>query len=189
MSTITPPKVYLAGPDVFEPNAVQRGEHLKALCTQHNLLGLFPLDKTIPTINFLAGSIAHAAAIRTANMALIQSCDAILANMTPFRGPSMDVGTAYEMGAGSALGKIVVGYMTEGAEPYCVKVGKAHTLRRTEDGYLRDEGGMSVEEFGVKEGGGLVDNLMISCGVERLCSSEEEGLAVIAELLKGLNKP
>ena len=105
--------------------------------------------------------------------------------MTPFRGPSMDVGTAYEMGAGAALGKIVVGYTTDGAEAYCEKVRKVHTLKRSEDGHLRDETGMSVEEFGVQEGRGLMDNLMLSCGVQRLCLSEEEGVAAIAELLKG----
>ncbi|KAH9220439.1 hypothetical protein DL95DRAFT_383375 [Leptodontidium sp. 2 PMI_412] len=187
MSTTTPPKVYLAGPDVFEPNAIQRGEHLKALCTKHGLTGLFPLDNTIATTE--PGSISHAAAIRTANMTLISSCDAILANITPFRGPSMDVGTAYEMGAGSALGKVVVGYTTDGAQPYFEKVRRVHTVKRAEDGHLRDEGSMSVEEFGVKESGGLVDNLMISCGIEKLCTSEEEGLAVIAELLKVSKKP
>lgn len=84
----------------------------------------------------------------------------------------MDVGTAYEMGAGSAF----------------EKVSKAHTVRRAEDGHVRDERNMSVEEFGVREGGGLVDNLMISCGMEKLCNSEEEGIAFIAAFLKGKSK-
>lgn len=174
-------KVYLAGPDVFEPNAKARGQELKDLCTKHGLEGLFPLDNE--TSDFEMGSIAMADAIRTANMDLIKSCDAILANMTPFRGPSMDVGTAYEMGVGSALGKIVVGYTKQG-DSYVEKVKKLYVIKRAEDGYLRDENQMSVEEFGIGKGEkGLVDNLMISCGVEKLCDSEEEGLKVIAELL------
>ena len=179
------PKVYLAGPDVFEPQAIERGEHLKVLCSKYGLTGLFPLDNMIETSS--PGSIAHAAAIRTANMLLISSCDAILANMTPFRGPSMDVGTAYEMGAGAALGKLVIGYTTDGGKPYFEKVAKVHTVERAEDGHLRDEGGMSVEEFGAKEGG-LVDNLMLSCGIDKLCLSEEEGLLAIAAILKEKNK-
>ncbi|KAK2628082.1 hypothetical protein QTJ16_002728 [Diplocarpon rosae] len=177
----TLPRVYLAGPDVFEPKAIERGDHLKAICTKYGLAGLFPLDNSIATTD--PGSIAHAAAIRTANMLLIESCDAILANMTPFRGPSMDVGTAYEMGAGAALGKVVVGYTIDGGKPYPEKVRAVHTVKRAEDGHLRDEEGMSVEEFGVKEGG-LVDNLMLSCGIEKLCLSEEDGLVAIAEILK-----
>ncbi|KAF8859520.1 nucleoside 2-deoxyribosyltransferase [Acephala macrosclerotiorum] len=176
-------KVYLAGPDVFEPNAKARGEHLKQLCTRHGLEGLFPLDNELTSVEL--GSVAMADAIRTANMDLIRKCDAILANMTPFRGPSMDVGTAYEMGVGAALGKVVVGYTTQ-AESYVEKVRKVHRVERAGDGHLRDESGMSVEEFGKGEGEkGLVDNLMISCGVEKLCGSEEEGLKNIAEILKG----
>ncbi|CZS94579.1 uncharacterized protein RAG0_04532 [Rhynchosporium agropyri] len=182
----SPPKIYLAGPDVFEPNAKQRGEDLKTLCTKHGVVGLFPLDQEITTTS--PGSVSHADAIRTANMKLISSCDAILANMTPFRGPSMDVGTAYEMGVGSALGKLLIGYTTDGGKPYVEKVGKACTIKRAPDGFLRDEENMSVEEFGVKEGGGLVDNLMISCGIEKLCFSEEEGLRVLVKLLKGAKK-
>ena len=41
---------------------------------------------------------------------LIDSCRALLANVTPFRGPSADVGTAWEMGYASGQGKPVVAY-------------------------------------------------------------------------------
>jgi nucleoside 2-deoxyribosyltransferase len=41
-------KVYLAGPDVFRPNAKEHGEKLKAICLKHGLEGLYPLDKEIP---------------------------------------------------------------------------------------------------------------------------------------------
>jgi nucleoside 2-deoxyribosyltransferase len=174
-------KVYLAGPDVFELDPIARGRELKALCTKHGLEGLFPLDNEIS--GFEPGSIAMADAIRTANMELIKSCDAILANITPFRGPSMDVGTAYEMGVGSALGKVVVGY-TKQSDSYVEKVKKLYVVKRGDDGHLRDETGMSIEEFGVGKGEkGLVDNLMISCGVEQLCETADEGLKVIAQLL------
>ena len=36
-----------------------------------------------------------------------------MANMTPFRGPSMDVGTAYEVGYADALGLAVFAYRTD----------------------------------------------------------------------------
>jgi len=134
------------------------------------------------------GSIAQAAYIRSANMDLIRSCDAIIANMTPFRAPSMDVGTAYEMGVGAALGKIVVGYTTD-PRSYVEKAKAMCKIERGEDGMLRDEEGMAVEEFGdgdVK----LVDNLMIACGVEKLCGSDEEAIKVAVEIFeaRGLTK-
>lgn len=101
----------------------------------------------------------------------------------------MDVGTAYEMGVGAALGKVVVGYTLDGGKGYVEKVhswaeGKGK-ITRGEDGHLRDEGGMAVEEFKTVEGEkGLVDNLMMACGIERLCTSEEEAVRVLAEILR-----
>ncbi|TVY44817.1 Uncharacterized protein LOCC1_G002986 [Lachnellula occidentalis] len=180
-TTATKPKIYLAGPDVFYPNAVARGQELKTLCTQHGAIGLFPLDNEIASVEL--GSHAMADAIRTANMRLIAAADGMLANMTPFRGPSMDVGTAYEMGAGAALGKHIVGYLLGEKLGYTKKVQAVHKVERHTDGHLRDEQGWSVEEFLEVDGGdGLVDNLMISCGVEKLCMSEEEGIKALVDI-------
>ncbi|TVY87289.1 Uncharacterized protein LAWI1_G005102, partial [Lachnellula willkommii] len=178
------PKIYLAGPDVFYPNAVARGQELKTLCTQHGAIGLFPLDNEISSVEL--GSHAMADAIRTENMKLISSADGILANMTPFRGPSMDVGTAYEMGAGAALGKHIVGYLKGEKLGYTKKVQAVHKVERHTDGHLRDEQGWSVEEFLEVDGeNGLVDNLMISCGVEKLCMSEDEGIKALVDIWRG----
>ncbi|CAG8976429.1 hypothetical protein HYALB_00012647 [Hymenoscyphus albidus] len=190
MTSSPPLKIYLAGPDVFLPSPVERGNALKAICTKHQLHGLFPLDNTLEfdaktNKPHIPNSGAFAQAIRDANMELIKSCDGVLANMTPFRGPSMDVGTAYEMGVGAALGKVVVGYTLDGGRGYVEKMKEwagDKNIERGEDGQLRDKDGMAVEEFG--EGRGLVDNLMMSCGIERLCLSEEEAVKVMGELLR-----
>ena len=40
----------------------------------------------------------------------MRSCDALIANLTPFRGVSMDCGTAFEVGFVRALGRPVLGY-------------------------------------------------------------------------------
>ncbi len=40
-------KIYLAGPDVFLPNAIEEGERLKALCEEYGYEGLFPMDNII----------------------------------------------------------------------------------------------------------------------------------------------
>jgi nucleoside 2-deoxyribosyltransferase len=182
----TKPRVYLAGPDVFLSTPIARGDALKAICQKYDLVGLFPFDNELSGFEPHSFGLAHA--IRGANMDLIKSCDAILANMTPFRGPSMDVGTAYEMGVGAALGKVVVGYTLDGGVGY---VDKVHTwagdqkLVRGEDGHLRDAGGMAVEEFNMEAGtNGLIDNLMMSCGIEKLCLSEEEAVEVLADALR-----
>lgn len=173
-------KIYLAGPDVFEHGAVEKGQALKNLCAKHGAEGLFPLDNVFQGPEH--GSLELATAIREANMDLIRASDAIIANMTPFRGPSMDVGTAYEMGVGAALGKVVIGYSKDNRS-YVDKVRTVHKLERAGDGQLRDENGMAVEEF-ASSGVGLVDNLMLSCGTDKFCSTAEEAIVAAIEAFK-----
>ncbi len=40
-------KVYLAGPDVFLPDAVEIGRQKAAICARYGLIGLYPLDNTV----------------------------------------------------------------------------------------------------------------------------------------------
>lgn len=40
-------KIYLAGPDVFLPNAIEEGKRLKALCKEYGYEGFFPMDNII----------------------------------------------------------------------------------------------------------------------------------------------
>lgn len=53
---------------------------------------------------------ANALKIRLANEAMIETCDAVIANLSPFRGAEPDSGTAYECGFARALGKSVLVY-------------------------------------------------------------------------------
>lgn len=80
----------------------------------------------------------------------------MIANITPFRGPSADVGTAYEMGFAHALGKKVFAY-TNVAVPFTERTIKALNteVKRSHDGKLRDLHDMFIEEVD------LTDNLMI----------------------------
>ncbi len=165
-------RIYLAGPDVFLPEPLRRGAELKALCAACGTVGLFPMDHE------LLDAADRPRAIREANMAMIRGCDAVVANMTPFRGASMDPGTAYEMGAASALGKLVVGYTTD-ARCYVERVCAVMQVRRTADGMLRDPDAMSVEEFGLP----LVDNLMMARGIEALFATAAEAIAFSAARL------
>ena len=150
-------RIYLAGPDVFRPDTVEHGALLKAICASVGALGLYPMD------NDVAGAVDVPGAIRTANMELIKSCDALVANMTPFRGPSMDPGTAYEMGVATALGKLVVGYTSDPLS-YTDRVSAFINVQQSDDGTQRDVNGMQVEDFGFP----LVDNLMMARGIDAL---------------------
>ena len=58
----------------------------------------------------LANKHRNALCIRLANEAMIARCDALIANLSPFRGNEPDCGTAYECGFARALGKPVLNY-------------------------------------------------------------------------------
>jgi nucleoside 2-deoxyribosyltransferase len=103
------PRVYLAGPDVFLPDALAVGATKKQLCAEAGLVGVFPLDGPYERLGGLAPDEAGLVAFDIC-VELMDTCDLAIANMTPFRGLSMDVGTAVEMGYMFAQGKPVFGY-------------------------------------------------------------------------------
>src|SRR5580704_16471900 len=141
-------KIYLAGPDVFLPEAVEIGRRKVELCTRHGLTGLYPLDTPID----LAARDASLQIFR-GNEAMMQSADAIIANLTPFRGPGADAGTVYELGYMAGHGKLCLGYSND-PSVYADRV-REFTGVVSRDGRLVDAAGLTVEDFG------LSDNLMM----------------------------
>ena len=65
----------------------------------------------------LLGGAARAQRIARRNEAQIRSCEALIANLTPFRGPSADAGTVFEVGFASALGLRMFGWSND-ARPF-----------------------------------------------------------------------
>ena len=122
---------------------------MREVCAQHGLDAVTPLDMA-PGEADAAGP----AAIARRNEAHIRRCDAILANLTPFRGPGADAGTVYEIGFGRALGRPVFGYATV-AGSYAARV-----RRLPGSGAGRDADGLEIEDFG------LFENLMVVRGIE-----------------------
>lgn len=163
-------KIYLAGPDVFRRDAIEYGHGLKALCEKHGAVGLYPMDNEMPE-----GLGDLAMRIRDTNLDMIRDCDAIVANMHPFRGPSTDVGTAYEMGFGAALGKIIVGYANLSLA-YPDRVQNLYSPVTGEDkdpGRYRDKDDNLVEYFGPAR---LIDNLMLARGTDAQCYFVEQAI-------------
>lgn len=145
-------KVYLAGPDVFAPNALELAEQHKTLCVAHGFEPLHPADGVEQT----------AVGIYTANINLIKSADAVLANLSAFRGAETDSGTAFEVGYATALGLPVIGYMTESTtvRDQVQKFYGPIYFDEEKEQWL-DQNGCMVEDFG------LAVNLMlgVSCDI------------------------
>ena len=141
-------KIYLAGPDVFLRDAVDIGRRKVDLCARHGLTGLYPLDNAID-LAAKDGSLR----IFRGNETMMIAADAIIANLTPFRGPGADAGTVYELGYMAGRGKLCLGYSND-PSCYADRVRK-FTAVTSRDGRLVDARGLTVEDFG------LADNLMM----------------------------
>jgi nucleoside 2-deoxyribosyltransferase len=145
--------IYMAGPDVFLPNAREIAQKKKALAQSYGFLGLHPFDNEVE----VPQTPCRATALKIAqeNVKLMQQADAIIANLTPFRGASADVGTCFELGYMMALKKPAYAYSNV-SDTYAQRL---RTLERgvhaSMDGALFDSKGMRVENFD------LFDNLML----------------------------
>lgn len=138
-------RVYLAGPDVFLPQPRERGETLKRVLAGFGLVGVFPLD---PPPVAADADLPRGLRIAAANEAHIASCAALIANLTPFRGPSADPGTVFELGFARARGLRLWGW-TNVATPFATRT------RAWAGGGVHDRDGMAIEEECPR------DNLMI----------------------------
>jgi nucleoside 2-deoxyribosyltransferase len=167
-------RVYLAGPDVFLPEPRARGAALKRICARFGLDGVFPLDPLeVEPDEWSDLSAPLRIALR--NEAHIRGADALIANLTPFRGPSADVGTVFELGFMRALGRPVFGWSTGHADFSArTRAFLGDAARAAEDGVWRDHEGLALESFG------CLDNLMIDGAV-----AASGGVLEVTELAGG----
>jgi nucleoside 2-deoxyribosyltransferase len=148
------PRIYLAGPEVFLPHALEVGRAKVELTAQFGLEGIFPLDAALDLQGL--SKVEQARRISLANEALMRSCDGLIANLSPFRGVSMDAGTAFEIGFMRALGRPVLGY-TNASDDYRARA-EVFRLRGPAPADC-DRPDVEVEDFG------LAENLMIEIAI------------------------
>lgn len=144
-------KIYIAGFDVFRPDALARMEQQREILRTYGLEGLFPLDN----------EAGDAEEIYRGNIGMIERCDIVVANLNPFRGEEPDSGTAFEVGYACCAGKRVYGYLSEG-----------RTLREKLGAF--DDDGYAVEDFD------LPVNLMLGMSVKIICGSFEDCIRTAA---------
>lgn len=143
-------KIYIAGPDVFEPDAVEIGKRYKAICEKYGHEGLYPLDNECDSSED----------IYKGNIGLIDKADAVVANGNEFRG-EMDVGTAFEVGYAAAKDKKIIIYMDD-TRSLVEKYGE------------KDEKGRITEDFGKPL------NLMLSEASDIICGTFEDCIKMLS---------
>ncbi len=139
---------------MFLPQPLARAAALKRICARHGLTGISPLD-ALPDEPADWAALSEAQRIALRNEAHIRRSDALIANLTPFRGPSADVGTVFEVGFMRALGRPVFGWSNDGRD-FAARTRSAVGVADTAG---CDPDGLTIEEFG------LIDNLMIDCAI------------------------
>ena len=153
--------VYTAGPAVFFPDLADRIAASHRHAAAHGLEAIVPGDVLDRPVDFPAAPSMRD--IYQLNVDRLLRSDAVVADLTPFRGPSADPGTVWEIGYAIALGKPVFAYTSDRRE-YREKV--------TPDG-------LRVEDHGA------VDNLMIAASIECLVETQEQAMAAAAAWAAG----
>ena len=173
------PYVYLAGPDVFFADAMERAATMKAALAARNMTGLFPLDSEFDLAGF-SDRESLGLAIARANEAFMRKADIGLANIQPWRGVEADDGTSYEIGVMSALGKIIVLY-TNDRRPFFERiVNDVYRGDVQQDGSIKRGASdrMMIEEFD-----GFADNLMLvnaaTASAERATGEKFDPAAIV----------
>jgi nucleoside 2-deoxyribosyltransferase len=154
--TSTRARVYTAGPAVFFPDLAERIAASHRSADVHGLEAIVPGDVLDRPADF--PSTPTLRDIYQLNVDRLLRSDAVVADLTPFRGPSADPGTVWEIGFAIALGKPVFGYTSDMRE-YREKV--------TPDG-------LRIEDHGA------VDNLMIAASVQSVVGDQDQAMASVA---------
>lgn len=160
------PRIYLAGPTVFFADADDAGARLVALCDQYGCEGLYPLD-------FDLDGEMSARTIQAACLRELRTAAGVVADLSPFRGPHADDGTAFELGFAHALGIPIWAYSTD-PRTLMERIPGA----RAASGHVRDDAGLLIENFG------RAHNSMLSESIRHLATSAEECIKLAAAALR-----
>ena len=152
-------KLYLAGPEVFLPNARAVLDQKAAMARAYGFEPICPGDVTIepaPTRH------AFGLKISATDEGFMNAADGIIANLTPFRGIAADPGTVFELGYMCASAKLVAAY-TNVTESHYARTVAYYDGQITVDaaGHKRGPDGLSLEDFD------MFENLMLHGGIER----------------------
>lgn len=142
--------VFLAGPDLWFPGADELLVRKRALCEAAGYVPLIGGGELVET------EASEAMARETYAKALerLRAADAVVVNLTPWRGPNADPGSAFEAGFAAALGKPVFAYLNVATEEEAEYRGRVEMIcgaTPDDDGVWRDLDGCEVEDFALPE--------------------------------------
>jgi nucleoside 2-deoxyribosyltransferase len=144
--------VFLAGPDIWYPNAAEHLRRRKALCVEAGLTAISPplgeaAEERQDTE--IAARLIYADALSA-----LRGADALIANFSPWRGVHCDPTAAFLAGFAAALQKPVMGYMNIVDEDDGDARGRIEAMFGASsdvDGRWRDDQDCVIEDLGLPE--------------------------------------
>ena len=144
-------RVFLSGPDLYMPDGPDLLAAKREACREAGVEGVLAdgsAGEGAP--GELRARIAYADAVRG-----LRSCQAVIANLTPWRGPHPDPGTAFEAGFAAGLGLPVFAYLNvsdadeaDHRDRVAALCGAALDAQEA----WRDPDGGLIEDLGLPEG-------------------------------------
>ncbi|MGV2187380.1 nucleoside 2-deoxyribosyltransferase [Rhizobium rhizogenes] len=159
--------IYLAGPDVFLPEFDDLIGEKARLVREH---GFLPIYAGVIAYPEFADKRKTGRAISAVNEFLMRGSDAIIANLTPFRGIAADTGTVFEVGFMAALGKPVFAYTNTPVDHH-TRILRYYSQRAQCEGH---PGGATIDGTMIEDFE-MVDNLMIDGAIENRGGSIVKG--------------
>jgi nucleoside 2-deoxyribosyltransferase len=143
--------LYLAGPDLHYPDSAELLARKRLVCEANGVSARLATDDV--EAGERSGEL-RARELYAGALANLRAADAVVANLTPWRGPGCDPATAFEIGFASALGKPVLAYLnveTEEDAEYRARVEGWFGASVDEAGVWRDNEGSAVEDLDLPE--------------------------------------
>ncbi len=167
-------RIYLAGPEVFLPNALEVFAFRKSILEKLGFTAYSPFDGEVTLEGKRDQTLAKR--IFEENCKLIRGVDLVLANCNFFRGASIDDGTAFEIGYAFQQKKRIYGYRESSLPLHLDSENRIKTslhssgYRIDSEGYLLNENfGNRINlmlEYSIQESGGI----LVIGSFETLCS-------------------
>jgi len=160
------PSIYFAGPDVFSPDYDRHTALIRDLCAKAGITPLLPGDEEHD----------DSLGIYNCNLDLIRKADGVIANLNPFRGVvEPDSGTVFECGFALALGKVVIGIVSDQRDLVSKLKDRGATFDEKMNVHIYD--GTMVEDFG------LPLNLMLSHSLAATVATVHQAVAEVHKRL------
>lgn len=138
------PKIYVAGPDLFQINWPDNASEIMRFAEAIGAEVLVPLIPKHHPVEGLSvtGAPEDAKKPYAYCVNAVTEADAVIGNLNPFRGDEPDSGTVVELTMAKMLGKIVIGHILDSRT-----LEEKLTATKDENGVCRCNRGAIVERF------------------------------------------